>query len=44
MTQPVVFSVDDANKRLCYVQTIVRDIVTLANDLQQPWGATPRDS
>lgn len=35
MPRPTVFSVDAANKRLPYIQTIVRDIVALASDLQQ---------
>ena len=29
MPRPTVFSVDAANKRLPYIQTIVRDIVAL---------------
>ena len=35
MSEPAVFSVESANKRLPYVRTIVRDIVELARDLQQ---------
>ena len=35
MSQPTVYSVSNANKRLPYVQVIVRDIVALASDLQQ---------
>ncbi|MCH2200594.1 MAG: DUF2203 domain-containing protein [Fuerstiella sp.] len=35
MSQPAVFSTDAANKRLPYVQTVVRDIVALARDLQE---------
>ncbi len=35
MSQPTVISIEAANKRLPYVQAIVRDIVELAVDLQQ---------
>ncbi|MCH2210482.1 MAG: DUF2203 domain-containing protein [Fuerstiella sp.] len=35
MSPPAVFSIDSANKRLPYVQTVVRDIVALARDLQE---------
>jgi hypothetical protein len=35
MTQPTMFSVDSANRRLPYVQSVIRDITTLAHDLEQ---------
>jgi hypothetical protein len=35
MPQPIIYSVAAANKRLPYVRTIVRDIVALAQDIQQ---------
>lgn len=35
MTQPTVFSVDAANQRLPFIRNVVRDIVSLASDLQQ---------
>lgn len=35
MPQITVFTVDDANKRLPYVQTVVRDIISLAGDLRE---------
>ena len=35
MTQPTMFSVDSANRRLPYVQSVIRDITTLAQDLEQ---------
>ncbi len=35
MPQPKIYTVAGANMRLPYVRTIVRDIVALANDIQQ---------
>jgi len=35
MPQPSTYTAADANKRLPYVRTIVRDIVVLADDIQQ---------